>query len=253
MNNPKHHFNRSMGLALALLGVMCGLAVLSYSWSRPTQPPIASQGAKCAKISFLPPACLLSLINFGKMPGKAVLIGGVNFNAPTSDPQAIRFALKGNALGFGTLSPLQRLNQQFVAAQLSRELAGGSGSPVAYNALWSPLSCYGFKFTSVTLSNGFTFTPTSMLKDLFQQTELALSERRIVDMPVLTIGLDALIDFGELGLGCGGGGSGGLCSLDSATKTCKSNGCENPPFNTRGCALVGIPPLLGCTCTATGR
>jgi hypothetical protein len=140
--------------------------------------------SKCNSICFRTPQDWL--LKFNPLPRSPVLIGGTNFNTLTRDLQAIRLALQGNVFGFGNLTPLQQLNQQFVAAQLSLNSAGGS--PVTTNVLWSELSCYGGRlafFAPVTLSNGFTFTTHSMLKDLFMQAESAIHENRPVDMVTL--------------------------------------------------------------------
>src|SRR5262249_44692131 len=97
------------------------------------------EAAKCDAICFRSPQ--FYLLNLDSLPSGPILIGGVNSNVPVSsnDRDAIRLALQGNALGFGTLTPLQQLNQEFVAAQLSLNAAGGDGSPVAFNVLWSSL------------------------------------------------------------------------------------------------------------------
>lgn len=81
--------------------------------------------------------------------------------------------------------PLKQLNRQYISAQLSLELAGGTGSPHVINALWTPLISYGINFVPTRLSNGFLFTPETMLKELFQQTEFAIREDRTADMLVL--------------------------------------------------------------------
>lgn len=145
-----------------------------------TNPP----PVKCNTICFRTPQDWL--LSFNPLPRSPVLIGGINFNTPTRDIQAIRSALQGNVFGFGNLTPLQQLNQQFVAAQLSLNFAGGG--PVTANVLWANLSCYGGRlalFAPATLSNGFTFTPNSMLKDLFMQAEFAIRENRTTDMLAL--------------------------------------------------------------------
>jgi len=119
-----------------------------------------------------------------RMPGGAVFIGGVNYNAPVStrNADAMKFALNGGGL-FGT-NPLQQLNREYVAAQLSLAMAGGDGSPAAYNSLWSPLRCLG-PIGPVRLGNGFLFDSNSMLKDLFIQTRLAILQNRAVDYGIL--------------------------------------------------------------------
>jgi hypothetical protein len=140
--------------------------------------------SKCSGICFRTPQYWLITLN--RPPNIPVLIGGSNFNIPTNDLQAIRLALRGNVFGVGSLTPLQQLNRQYVAAQLSLNSAGGV--PVAVNALWSEFRCYGGGlafFTPVTLSNGFTFTTHSMFKDLFMQAEFAIRENRTGDMLLL--------------------------------------------------------------------
>jgi hypothetical protein len=110
------------------------------------------------------------------------MIGGVNFNNPIdirSNIPIIRQALQGGS------SPLQQLNREFVAAQLSLASAGGSGSPAALNALNGRLGCYGLNFAPVRLSNGFTLSPNSTLNDLFQQARSAIRENRTTDMLTL--------------------------------------------------------------------
>jgi hypothetical protein len=129
------------------------------------------------------------LLNLNRLPRGSVLIGGVNYNAPVSiqgNQQAIQLALRGgDVFGVGALGPLQRLNQEFVAAQLSLALAGGSGSPEAFNTLRGQLGCYGLMFAPVTLSNGAMIAPDSRLMTLMQQAELAIRQNRVADMSAL--------------------------------------------------------------------
>lgn len=134
---------------------------------------------KCQSLCFRAPQYFA--LNFSRLPEGVVVIGGINFNIPisASNVAAIRLALAGGA------SPLQRLNREFLAAQLSLELAGGHSSPSVFTALWSLLSCSGLSFAPATLSNGFTLTPNSMLNDLFEQTRLAIRDNRAADMLVL--------------------------------------------------------------------
>jgi hypothetical protein len=128
------------------------------------------------------------LLNLNRLPRGTVLIGGVNFNVPVSaaNTTAIKLALQGGA------APLQRLNEEFVAAQLSFNSAGGGGSPVAFSALRSRLSNYGLSFAPVTLSNNFLFTPNSTLNDLFEQARFAIRDQRTSDMLALADLFDLL-------------------------------------------------------------
>ncbi len=112
------------------------------------------------------------------LPGGAVLIPGVNANNPVGIQQslnAVRSALNGGN------TPMLRLSKEFVTGQLSVASAGGQGSPVVFNTYWSPLSCSGLSFNAVTLSNGFTFTPSTLLNDLVEQTTLAIKQNRSDD------------------------------------------------------------------------
>lgn len=133
---------------------------------------------KCATICFRSPQYYL-LNPISLPPGVGVEIGGVNFNAPTRNLTAIRLALQGGR------SPLQRLNQQFVAAQLSLIRAGGHSSAPAFSALQSPISCYGFNFAPITLSRGFVLTHNSTLADLFEEVRLDIRNNQTADMLVI--------------------------------------------------------------------
>src|SRR5262249_38203132 len=95
------------------------------------------------------------------------------------------------ALG-GGFTALQKLNEEFVAAQLNALNAGGGGSPKVFYAMEGRLSCYGLKFEPVTLSNGFEITPDTKLKDLYQQARFCIFDNRVADMPALTKIFDLL-------------------------------------------------------------
>lgn len=122
------------------------------------------------------------LTNIRYLPGGTVLISGVNANNPIGIQQgtdAIKIALQGGSGG------MQKLNKEFVTAQLSLAYSGGSGSPVVFNTFWSALSCSGIAFAPVTLSNGVTLAPSSLLDTLVTQTTLAIKENRFNDMGAL--------------------------------------------------------------------
>ncbi|MBP6822078.1 MAG: hypothetical protein KA368_11075 [Acidobacteria bacterium] len=116
------------------------------------------------------------------LPGGTVLISGINANNPVGIQQnlpAVRQALQGGS------SAMQRINREYVTAQLSLAAAGGSGSPVVFNVFWSALSCSGVSFAPVTLSNGVTLSPSSLLDTLNTQSVLAIKENRHADMFLL--------------------------------------------------------------------
>lgn len=122
------------------------------------------------------------------LPKGSVFISGVNFNIPisTRNVDAISIALGYCASDlYSPLTPQERFNREWVAAQLNELWAACGGSPNYYNALWTNLSCYGFNFAPVTLSNGFVLSPNSMVKDLFQQSFLASQQNRFVDFQAL--------------------------------------------------------------------
>jgi hypothetical protein len=122
------------------------------------------------------------ITNIRYLPGGTVLISGVNANNPVGIQQssnAIRTALQGGSSG------MQRLNKEFVTAQLSLAYSGGGGSPVVFNTFWSSLTCSGVAFAPVTLSNGVTLSPNSLLDTLMTQTTLAIKENRFGDMGAL--------------------------------------------------------------------
>jgi hypothetical protein len=140
----------------------------------PTPPPMPM---KCDTICFHSPSYYV--VRTDKLPNGSILIGGVNFNVPLNiqrNKDRIRAALLG-----GT-SPLQLINQQFVATQLSFILYGGTGAPAPFNTLWSPLRCSGITFQPVTLSNGVTITPESLLNTLYVETVEAIKKNRSADM-----------------------------------------------------------------------
>ncbi|MEP7341536.1 MAG: SdrD B-like domain-containing protein [Acidobacteriota bacterium] len=157
-----------------------------------TVTPMMQKSAKCDTICFRSPNYYL--LNLNRLPGGTVLIGGVNNNQPvsTKNTEAIMLALRGRPISTLPLTAPQHLNQEFVAAQLSLNAAGGSGSPVTYNVLWSMLSCYQINFAGVTLSNGVTLAPGSVLADLFTQAQLAIQENRTADMSAIAAIFDML-------------------------------------------------------------
>lgn len=165
----------------------------------PTPTPMMPKSSKCDTICFRAPQYYL--LNLDRLPRGTVLIGGINNNQPvsSSNTQAIALALRGRVTGTLPLTSPQRLNQEFVAAQLSINAAGGAGSPVAYNAFWSMLGCYQISFAPVTLSNGAAISPNSMLNDLFQQSQLAILENRTADMNALAAIFDLLNGNDPLG------------------------------------------------------
>lgn len=119
-----------------------------------------------------------------RAPNGKVWINGVNFNQAVSmkNIDAIKIALQWcGADLYGALGPQERFNREWLAAQLNELWAACGGSPSYYNAQWSSLSCYGFSFAPVTLSNGVVITTNSMVKDLFMQAYLASIQNRQVD------------------------------------------------------------------------
>lgn len=135
---------------------------------------------KCDTLCWRPTQFFLTNIRY--LPGGTVLISGVNANNPVGIQQAtdaIRLALQG---GSGVM---KTLNKEYVTAQLSMAYSGGGGSPVVFNAFWSALSCSGISFSPVTLSNGVTLAPDSLLDTLNTQTVLAIKENRLNDMTAL--------------------------------------------------------------------
>ncbi len=132
----------------------------------------------CQFICFQSPA--FYLVSNNRLPPRGyVLIGGVNFNVPVSIQNGlleIRRALQGGP------SPLQQINQQFVAMQLSILVFDGpfGASPAT---LSSSLRCYGLSFAPVQLSNGVTISRDTTINDLFAQARAAILENRTNDMP----------------------------------------------------------------------
>jgi hypothetical protein len=156
---------------------------------------MASGEETCSSACFRSPQYYwLKLEQIGDRIGNrdaAVVIGGVNFNQPISvgeNVDLIRHFLQGSAFpGFTPPTPLARLNQEFLAAQLSLALAGGAGSVKAHSALNGQLQCYGgmISFRPAVLSNGGAITHFSTLGYLFDQALLAIRENRTADMDTL--------------------------------------------------------------------
>ena len=135
---------------------------------------------KCDTICFRTSTYFLLRLDY--LPGGSILIGGANLNNPVSilkSKDLIRNALQGGA------GPVQKLNQQYVATQLSLASAGGIGSPVVFNTFWSPLKCSGVHFDPVTLSNGVELSPDSLLDTLNTQAQLAIKQNRTADMLII--------------------------------------------------------------------
>jgi hypothetical protein len=148
------------------------------------RPP--GNGDECNAICFRSPQYFL--LNLDRLPIGTVLVGGVNLNRPvsTTNIRVMELALRG---GF---TSLQQLNQEFVAAQLNVLNAGGDGSPQIFYAMEGRLRCYNLAFDPVPLSNGFTITAGTKLKDLFQQAKLCILDSRTQDMAPLAKIFDLL-------------------------------------------------------------
>jgi hypothetical protein len=130
------------------------------------------------------------LINSTKLPRGYIHIGGVNFNNPVlvqTYVLEVRRALQG-----GT-SPLQMLNQQYVATQLSLLVSGGPfGASGSGNLQSSSLRCYGLNFAPMQLSNGFTVSRNTTLGELLSQSRSAITDNRTDDMSKLAMVLALL-------------------------------------------------------------
>jgi hypothetical protein len=116
-------------------------------------------------------------LNINGLPRGSVIIGGVNFNRPVlvqDNTFAVQIALAGGS------SPLEQLNRQYVATQLS-VLASGV-LPTSQGLLNSRLRCYGVNFPPVLLSNGITLSRNTLFGDLLEQARLAIVENRVDDM-----------------------------------------------------------------------
>jgi hypothetical protein len=164
----------------------------------PPVPPVPNPGPDasndCITTCFRSPQYFR--LNIDRLPDGTVLIGGFNSNIPvcTDNQRVIGLALRGG------YTPLQKLNQEFVTAQLNILSAGCDGSPIFFSAMEGRLSCYGLDFDEITLSNGFILSPDTKLKDLYQQTRFAISDNRANDQIVLTQIFDLLNGNNPLGV-----------------------------------------------------
>ncbi|MGH9938010.1 MAG: IPT/TIG domain-containing protein, partial [Blastocatellia bacterium] len=128
------------------------------------------------------------LVNPSRIPRGSIHIGGVNFNNPVivqNNLAEVRRALQG-----GT-SPLQMLNQQYVAAQLSLIVVSGPFGPSA-TVLNSSLRCYSLVFAPMQLGNGFTVSRNTTIGELLAQSRLAITGARPDDMSKLAMVLALL-------------------------------------------------------------
>jgi hypothetical protein len=148
----------------------------------------------CRTVCFRSPAYYL--FNINRLPRGSVLIGGVNFNVPVSiqsSLQDVRRALEGG------MSPLQMLNQQHVATQLSIIIADG---PVTTTGLLnSSLRCFNLSFAPMELSNGFTLSRNTTIGDLLAQVRSSITDNRTNDMTRIAMVL-ALLNGEDMSNSC---------------------------------------------------
>ncbi|HYE75237.1 MAG TPA: hypothetical protein VEF04_17980, partial [Blastocatellia bacterium] len=183
--NRIHRFADTANEGLGLLRGFTGGFPTDISCAAVCAPcafvPPPGTSATCRSICFHPPEYFLQRPN--QLPAGTVLIGGVNLNLPIDIRSRVRdvlLALRGG--GSLSLTPLQYLNREFVAAQLSWQQQG----PLANtNVLGVQLNCLALASLPVTLSNGVTLTRESTLGDLFEQTKSSIINQRPADMLIL--------------------------------------------------------------------
>jgi hypothetical protein len=165
----------------------------------PPLPPVPNPGGgagdECNAICYRSPQYFK--LNIKHLPRGTVIIGGVNGNHPvsTTNSRVMGLALAG---GFTTL---QKLNQEFVTAQLNVLNAGGDGSPKVFYAMEGKLTCYGLDFAEITLSNGVTLSPETRLKELYQQARyIVTGSGTVADQIALTTIFDMLNGNNPLGV-----------------------------------------------------
>jgi hypothetical protein len=170
----------------------CGTATCTFTVT--VTPP-----TKCDTLCYRAPQWWL--LNLDRLPGGTVIIYGVNNSLPvdTRKWRTIQSALQGNPFGV-SLTPIQRFNQEYVAAQLNILHYGGPGAPTVANTMWANLSCYQITFAPITLSSGAVLTPNSMVKELYMHLTAAVQGRRVDDLIKLTQVLDLLNGNDALGL-----------------------------------------------------
>ncbi len=154
---------------------------------------VTSFAGSCQKICLR--SALYYSLNPGEFPFGSVLIGGVNSNNPIPigpNNEDVQRALNGGE------SPLQKLNRQFVALQLSLLNAGTqANSPAVLN---SQLRCYDVVFDPLQLSNGFKLSRYSLFGDLLNQTRMAITENRVEDFTRLATVLGLLNGDDQFGV-----------------------------------------------------
>ncbi len=234
----------ALSLSISLASLIGGSPSLTSS-----KNDTAQFSQSCITVRFFSPEQLMQS-PISLTPGNGIIIGGVNFNAPTRNLTIIKNTLKGGATVKIALTPQQELNQEFVAAQLSLINAGGLSSPKVFSALNSPITCYGVNLPDpIALSNGFTISSSTSLRDFLDQTRLAvIDSKRYVDASMLA-NLIRLFP-------CNSARSGGRplppspnCPYDFGSRItcCAGTRCVTrscPSQNARCSALGGIPVVL---------
>lgn len=171
-------------------GLVCGL--------QNACPLLQGEVFECRNICFKSPE-YYSLYK-GEIPTSGTVYvtvsGQVRAVSPTSN--AVLSYLRGSFR-----DPLSLLNQQFVAAQISTLLAGGSKAGQVIGALNSPLTCSrlfersglsGEGVTEIALSDGTVIRPESKLDVVFAEARrlLAVGEQSTADRVMITRLLGAL-------------------------------------------------------------
>jgi len=162
------------GIVLLLLGISLQVEAAAPG---PTPPPPANS---CDKQRVCFHSSEYWLFRVDNLPRGVVWVGGsLGMGISTESRDRMWMALRGNQMGGST--PFQKLNQEFLAFQLSIIFnKGGQGSPAYLESLLGPLACYGFTNT-VALSNGASLSPQSTIGDLMDQARLAFHDYRSAD------------------------------------------------------------------------
>jgi hypothetical protein len=173
----------SLGLFVLLLLIFSLQAQAIAPGPAPTPPPAPDPYAGCAglqKATFWSSEYLPLKVSAKWYPYSGTFhVGGWNMDAcySTSNTQTIIMVLQGNPWGWGEPPTIDmKLNQEYVAAQLSMLQFGGAD----WGARKTPLKCYGFT-TSLLLGNGHLITPETQLGVLFDETYVAFKDRRLED------------------------------------------------------------------------
>lgn len=164
----------------------CGSHQLFIRVTRGGEVIATGRSAQALQVNCAAPVCIAQVcmkspqyyaLNSDRLPRGMVSVigGGIDTRVSTSDTTRMRLLLQGGA------SQLQRLNQQYVATQLSL-----LGQPGGYqSALQSNLLCYKVNFQPFQIGGKTTISPSTTLGELFDLARTVGNSGRTAEIRLL--------------------------------------------------------------------